>query len=133
MQASITIPARQNGKNLDNDKERTLTLQAVAPTSPTDPTPRVYAEARFWMGRARTASTVYCSVWVRAPGTSASGHGTAGGHGYHKPSAALALAMRSAGITLTESIGAAGTRAMEEALRAVAIAAGAPADHVVIV
>ena len=133
MQASITTPARQNGKNLDSSKERTHTLRAVAPTSPSDPTPRIYVEARFWMGRSRTASTVYCSVWVHAPGMHASGYGTAGGGGYHKESAALALAMRSAGITLTESIGAAGERAMADALRAAAVAAGAPAEHVAIV
>lgn len=132
MQASITIPTRQNARNLDGDKKRTNTLYAVAPTSPSDPTPRIYVEARFWMGRSRTASTVYCSIWVRAPGLHASGYGTTGGYGYHKESAALAYALRSAGITLSESIIAAGERAVEDALRAVAIAAGAPAEHVAI-
>ena len=132
MQASITIPPQQNGKNLDGAKERTRTLQAAAPTSPSDPTPRVYVEARFWMGRHRKASTVYCSIWVHAPGLHASGNGTAWGYGYHKESAALSDALQSAGVTIIESISAAGERAMEEALRAVAIAAGAPAEHVAI-
>ena len=135
MQASITIPAQQNGKNLDGDKERTLTLYAVAPTSPSDPTPRVYVEARFWMSCRRTASTVYCSVWVRGdgPGLCISSHGAGrGGHGYHKESSALASAIQSAGITLSEGIRDTGEYAMHDALRAVAIAAGAPAEHVVI-
>ena len=55
--------------------------------------------------------TVYCSVWVKwikenkRPADwvygSTSGTGSAGGYGYHKSSAAVASAIRSAGIVLT--------------------------------
>ena len=133
MQASISTRQRLNGKNLDTAKERTLTLKAVAPISLAHPAPTVYAEAWFWMSRSRTAaSTVYCSVWVHGTTYGISGHGKATGGGYHKESTALARALQSAGITLPGDIRATDTDAMADALRTVAIAAGAPADHVAI-
>lgn len=132
MQASISTRPRLNGKNLDQSKERTLTLKAAAPISLAHPAPTVYAEAWFWMGRSRTASTVYCSVWVHGTTYGISGFGKATGHGYHKESTALARAIQSAGITLSDNIRTTGTGAMHDALRAVAIAAGAPAEHVTI-
>lgn len=58
-------------------------------------------------------ATVYCSIWVQGlkenkkPAGwvygSTSGKGSAGGYGYHKESAAVAGAIRSAGIMLTGS------------------------------
>lgn len=58
-------------------------------------------------------STVYCSIWIqnvkenKKPTdwvySSTSGRGRAGGYGYHKESAAVADAIRSAGITLIGS------------------------------
>ena len=55
--------------------------------------------------------TVYCSIWVQSvkenkrPADwvygSTSGKGSAGGYGYHKSSAAVAEAIKSAGIVLT--------------------------------
>ena len=58
-------------------------------------------------------STVYCSIWIntvkqekRPAGwvyCSTSGKGSAGGYGYHKESAAVADAIKSAGIVLTGS------------------------------
>ena len=58
-------------------------------------------------------ATVYCSIWVQSvkenkrPADwvygSTSGKGSAGGYGYHKSSAAVADAIRSAGIVLTGS------------------------------
>lgn len=87
--------------------------------------------ARWYMGRSREASVVYCSLWVRRPslwdaeGTSLlkegawwSGSGSAGGYGYHKGSAALDEAIRSAGITLSRSVS--GTGECEQALMAIA-------------
>lgn len=52
---------------------------------------------RFYMSRSASASVVYCCLWVR---NICSGKGTAGGWGYHRSSAALAEAIRSAGIEL---------------------------------
>ena len=87
--------------------------------------------ARWYMGRSREASVVYCSLWVRRPairnatktgyikeGAWWSGSGQAGGYGYHKGSAALDGAIRLAGITLSRSIS--GTGECEEALMAIA-------------
>lgn len=56
--------------------------------------------ARAYMGRSRSASTVYASVWVHYMENVCSGKGSAGGYGYHKESAAFAEAIRSAGIEL---------------------------------
>lgn len=81
--------------------------------------------ARFWMSRRGDgASAVYCSVWTSNRTLSAAGHGTATGYGYHKMSAALQSAMRSAGITLSEPIDGRGEAAMRNALTAVARALG---------
>ena len=87
--------------------------------------------ARWYMGRSREASVVYCSLWVRRPairnatktgyikeGAWWSGSGQAGGYGYHKGSAALDGAIRLAGITLSRSIS--GTGECEPALMAIA-------------
>ena len=79
---------------------------------------------RSWMGRSKTASTVYSSIWVHAQGYWTSGTGTAGGWGYHKTSAAAGYAIRSAGITLDEIIDGRGDQAIREAMEAIALALG---------
>jgi hypothetical protein len=56
--------------------------------------------ATFYMGRSNNASVVYCYLWVE---NRCSGNGQAGGYGYHKQSAALDAAIKSAGIKLTGS------------------------------
>lgn len=58
--------------------------------------------ARAYMGRSRSASTVYASIWVHGltADTCTSGKGSAGGYGYHKESAAFAEAISSANIEL---------------------------------
>lgn len=61
---------------------------------------------RTYMGRSASASTVYASIWVsgwRSPkgkDIDVAGHGSAGGYGYHKESAAIGDALSSAGIKL---------------------------------
>ena len=50
--------------------------------------------ARCYMGRSANASTVYASIWVHGKDHQTSGTGKAGGYGYHKPSAAIAEAIR---------------------------------------
>lgn len=72
--------------------------------------------ARFYMGKSATASVVYCAIWVD---DCCSGKGTAGGGGYHKQSAALAEAIRSAGIELDTDIDGRGDTLMKEALVAI--------------
>ena len=59
--------------------------------------------ARCYMGRSASASVVHAVLWVRcADGEWTSGSGSAGGYGYHKESAAIADAVRSAGIELKD-------------------------------
>lgn len=80
--------------------------------------------ARCYMGRSASASTVYASVWVNGPDHFTNGTGKAGGYGYHKQSAAIAEAIRSAGIELDKDIAGVGDSAIEEALEAIASALG---------
>ncbi|MGE9070557.1 hypothetical protein ACQKHG_24750, partial [Escherichia coli] len=56
---------------------------------------------RVYMSASANASQVHACMWVRcADGQWTSGKGNAGGYGYHKESAAIADAVRSAGIAL---------------------------------
>lgn len=81
------------------------------------------------------ASTCYACLWagfneaVKAAVEGGSIHntqgtGSAGGYGYCKASAAAGEAIRNAGFTLSRSISGVGTRAIEEAVLALARAAG---------
>lgn len=72
----------------------------------------------YWPGQ-----TAYCSLWIGTGEKHGRGAGSAGGGGYHKASAALADAIRDAGITLTQSISGVGDQAMESACEAIARAA----------
>ena len=80
--------------------------------------------ARCCMGRSANASTVYASIWVHGKDHQTSGTGKAGGYGYHKQSAAISEAIKSAGITLDKDISGMGDSAIEEALEAIAQALG---------
>lgn len=155
MKAQFQNLEARNGKNYGDTKETVNTMTVICRNAKTAPyragelTEAVIA--RFYMGRSRTASTVYCSVWVHANGVCVAGHGSAGGWGYHKQSAALASALRSAEITLTgspydgenenseaeadkpASISGCGDSAMRSALLAVARATGADCSEYLIV
>ncbi len=73
-------------------------------------TERVIVDCRCYMGRSSSSSQVYASIWINsikplgddAEGfaTYTSGHGIAGGYGYHKESAAIGEAISSSGFTL---------------------------------
>lgn len=83
--------------------------------------------ARFY----GTGCKNFACIWIHAPtskkypdGLHTSGSGSAGGYGYHRPSAALAEAVRNAGFTLDECISGRGESAMREALLAIAAAVG---------
>ena len=79
---------------------------------------------RCYMGRSANASTVYASIWIYGEKHHTSGTGKAGGYGYHKASAAISDAIRSAGIELDENIAGRGDSATEESLEAIASALG---------
>ncbi len=100
MKAILPKSGVSNASNLGNEKETIDRYQAV-----TIHKGKILSvvDARFYMGRAASASVVYCSVWINKPGEKSfytSGRGSAGGWGYHKQSAAFQSALQSAGITL---------------------------------
>lgn len=146
MQAKITNPSR-NARNYGGEKETVTTMQVIARNKRGELA--VVTEARFYMGRSRSASNVYCSLWVHCGDVDVSGTGTAGGYGYHKESAALQSAITSAGIELYGDcyardgedqdlekrayIGGVGSEAMRSALLAIARAAGADCSEYLIV
>jgi hypothetical protein len=128
-----------NARNMGRDKETVRTLTALVSSGGEICDP---VEARFYMGRSASASVVYCSIWIRGRknnGMWNSGHGSAGGYGYHKESAALQEALDSAGVSLfgpvyygdrdkrhrrPANIGGVGDSAMRDALVAVTRALG---------
>jgi hypothetical protein len=113
-----TLPAEHtlNAKNMDQDKERVITLLAIAYPFKT------VIDARFWRSRSGDgASPVFCSVWID---NKFAGYGRANGFGYHKPSAALQAALDSAKIKLDTPIDGRGDSIMEEALKAICAATG---------
>jgi len=118
--ATLPATAVQNGKNYGGDKEMTDTFNLV-----------VYSKGelftavtlRLYMGRSRSASVVYASLWCNG-GNFTAGHGSAGGYGYCKRSAAAGDAIRNAGIRLEQSISGVGIGAVHEALKAIGRAMG---------
>lgn len=68
-----------------------------------------------------TGSRNYACLWVnKEPWGHASGSGSAGGCGYHRPSAAAQEAIEAAGFKLSRDIEGRGDGAIEEALFAIA-------------
>jgi hypothetical protein len=64
---------------------------------------REVVTVKCYMGRSASASVVHAVLWVRCTdGEWTSGSGSAGGYGYHKESAAIADAVKSAGIELKD-------------------------------
>jgi hypothetical protein len=128
---TATLPTTNDISNATNwsGKKELIDAMSVIVVTP-DKRPQEVCTARWYMGRSKAASTVYCSVWIRRPrildkdGNLAinsawwSGTGSAGGYGYHKSSAALDEAIRSAGITLSRSVS--GTGECDDALMAIA-------------
>jgi hypothetical protein len=94
--------------------------------SPTNPHGFIaIADIRLYMGRSRTASTVYAIAWINTPHHKYGlGVGQAGGWGYDKNSAAIDSALSDAGVELTRSIAGVGESAVREALHAIAVAIG---------
>lgn len=74
-----------------------------------------------------TGNSNTAAIWIHDhsnSGISTSGTGSAGGYGYHRPSAAADEAIRNAGFTLDESISGRGEQAIELAVQAIAEALG---------
>ena len=128
------IAESSNALNMAGEKEQVNRIVLIDKK-----TEREVLDTGFYMARGRNAQTVYCSIWVHTKdGKEHSGHGKAGGGGYHKESAALADAIASAGISLwgdqynrtktpkdtKAHISGCGERAMHDACNAIAYAAG---------
>lgn len=147
LKAIIPDTPKMDGRNYSGDKELTDSYTVLAVTTGEDGTPILseIVNARCWMSRSRNASVVYAGIWISRhdTGTIAAGHGTAGGYGYHKASAAIQEAIDSTGIKLmgspynrpaeagsyeaadrVASIGGCGTNAIRDALCAIAAAMG---------
>ena len=86
------------------------------------PTKKTPVELRLY----GTGSKNYACLWVNdiKSNIHTSGSGSAGGYGYHRPSAAAAEAIMNAGIDLSEHIDGRGESAIEEAVKAIAEALG---------
>lgn len=125
MKATINGSAR-NARNLSYDKELIAATVAVDLDTGCEP-----VVARWYMGRSRGASRVYCSVWVHGQDVETSGRGWAGGGGYCKKSAAFAEALGSAGVALSEDVSGRGLSAVREAVLAICAALGATRVHLV--
>jgi hypothetical protein len=65
-----------------------------------------------------TGGKNFACLWIR--GQDRRGSGSAGGYGYHRPSAAAQEAIANAGITLANPIDGCGDEALREALLAIA-------------
>ena len=74
-------------------------------------------DCRLYRGRSKSA-TVYCCVWISGTDVNCRGLGKAGGYGYDKRSAAVASALRDAGINA--DVSGVGGGAVKEALIAIA-------------
>ena len=72
------------------------------------------------------AQTAYACLWVHGSDIHTFGSGSAGGYGYCKESAAAAEAISNAGFELSGNISGVGTRAIEDAVLAIAAAIGRP-------
>lgn len=79
---------------------------------------RVYPkiEARFY----GTGNMNFCCLWVHTEPVHTQGSGSAGGYGYHRPSAAFSEAVRNAGFTLSKDVAGVGYEAVREAMLAMA-------------
>ena len=103
-----------------NGRRETGFYREIAVLDPA--TGRAYVTARiYWPG-----SVARCALWVSGRDgkglrvTYGRGAGSAGGGGYHKPSAALGEAIADAGIKLSRGINGVGDSAMESACLAIA-------------
>jgi len=101
MKAKFTAKELHNVKPGYDKKEVVASFNAVVCKDGEIHNP---VSATCYMGRSLNSSTVYCNVWihgkVKDDWLSLSGSGQAGGYGYHRVSAAVGMALRSAGVEL---------------------------------
>jgi hypothetical protein len=125
MKAKSIVPNSSEARNMGNEKEVINRLRVVW-FNREEKRIETAVDARLYMGRSSSASTVYCSIWIHGTDQHWSGRGSAGGYGYHKASAALDGAIQSAGWELDTDIAGSGDSAMTEALLAIGRALKGP-------
>lgn len=126
----VKIDPQENGKNLSPEKEQIARYDFVAPNPKFDPRDSYYSKQRYtrpltvrvWMARGASASVVYATVWAssRDGKTRLAGHGSAGGYGYDKTSAAIDAAFTSAGVTMERPFNGCGESVAEIAMESLA-------------
>lgn len=109
---SITF---QNSFNTSHRKENHF-LQEFAAFVNTKEGLRNCATVRVYGTNAKN----YACLWYNDSRRWASGTGSAGGYGYHRPSAAVAEAFENSGVKLLNDISGRGDEAIREALEALA-------------
>lgn len=134
MRAILPTEKHQNAKHLDKEIIKQYTAIALI-----DGAMREAVTCKLYTSRtADGASPVYCSLWTLG-GAYNSGRGKASGYGYHKPSAAVGDAIRSAGIELLRDDGSkadingVGDDAIHDALTAITYAMYPDASQVLII
>ena len=144
LRAVLPASGCSNAKNLGDKKEivgqyKLIGLRMV------DGTPQFneIVDLRLYMGKSRSSSQVYASIWISSKDFYTTGYGVAGGYGYCKQSAAADSALRSAGIELfgtpygcgaaeltrAASIHGVGESAIREAILAIGEALGYDRAH----
>lgn len=102
-----------------NARDKQALLHQYSVLAETENGTREIVIARLYASLHRDACKVTCILWTNGR-HNANASGWASGYGYHKGSAALADAISSAGIKLTDDISGCGNDAMREALLAIA-------------
>lgn len=110
-----------NAKNCADTKRLIATMNLVVNTKRGLISP---VFARWYRGRANTATNMYCSVWIHGRNFCTTGAGVADGGGYCKISGSFDTALRSANIQLKRSVHGVGEGAVREAMQAIAKALG---------
>lgn len=129
-------PGRDNGQSPKHSQETTDSWSYVCSHKGEICEP---ISVIWFMGKSSNTSVVHCTIRVNPPRGSRlsdlcregnhyhpSGHGTAGGCGYHKMSAALNTAIESAGFKLAHHFHGYGDLASEHAIMAIADFMGLP-------
>jgi hypothetical protein len=112
-----TIAAGRDKFSIFHRREKTANFEEHVIINPV--TCCAAVTARIYWGRTRC----YCCVWVHGDNYR-QGSGYVDGGGYHMASAAVAVALANAGVTLSESIEGVGETAIRDALLATAEALG---------
>lgn len=132
---NITAYITATGKGTKNYQSKEVIASYSLIVSTHDRGLQEVVRAKLYMGRSKSASTVYANVWISGPSSAHRGSGSAGGYGYHKESEALARAFEDAGVRLyhtpkgsTEEVpfdfGGTGSSYYEEIFEAIAKAVG---------